>query len=106
MKYQLFQIRDEAMREFGFRPFDKDRAVDPANYRQTYAGEIASHETDAARLEALFRLFNLEHPADFRSYSLSVGDVVLIDSRRAYYCDMVGWQPISAAPFALATTEG
>ena len=46
-------------------------------------------------LESLFYTFNMDHPADYRAHSLSVGDVVVLidstDQEYAYACQSVGW---------------
>jgi hypothetical protein len=66
--------------------------VDLSRYRETYAGEIDG--TPTAALEDLFRTFNINHPNDFRSHSLSVGDIVRLDGAGLFYCDTIGWAEI------------
>jgi hypothetical protein len=90
MRYQILQMERPE-----FRRFDLAAPVDLARYRETYAGEINRDEPMAA-LEDLFRMFNLNHPADFRSHSLSVGDIVRLDGSRLFYCDTIGWQELPA----------
>jgi YodL-like len=63
-------------------------------YNVTYDSVIElQFENEIEILEKLFRKFNIEHPKDFKSYSLSVGDIVEIFDK-FYYCDSVGWKEI------------
>jgi hypothetical protein len=90
MRYRILQVNDDKIRDVAFRPYDPAR-YDMANYHETYAGEIAN-DTDTAALEYLFRKFNIDLPADFKSYSLSVADLVILNDSRVYYCDTAGWK--------------
>lgn len=50
-------------------------------------------------LENLFEMFNINHPADYKDRSMSVGDVVvLIDCgvETAYSCDGIGWTKLDS----------
>jgi hypothetical protein len=94
MKYQLLQVREARIGEIAFRAYSADRKVDLADYHETYAGEINGFLPVIRALEELFRRFNDEHPADFRSYSLSIADLVRIDGERFFYCDTSGWHPL------------
>jgi hypothetical protein len=49
---------------------------------------------DEQVLEQTFRALNINHPADYRERSLSVGDVVTIAGTRSYRCDWLGWQKL------------
>lgn len=66
---------------------------DLQRYNKVYEGEIESDDIDSVTLEELFRIFNIDHPANFRGHSLSVSDVVILDGKK-YYCDNYGWQLI------------
>lgn len=44
-------------------------------------------------LEKVYRVFNIEMPADFKGHSLSVSDVVVLDGA-AYYVDVYGFKRI------------
>lgn len=71
-----------------------------------YEGEITGvlpEDTPSRALAALYRIFNIDRPTDYRGPSLSVGSVVeFIDGerRRAYACASVGWivADISTSP--------
>ena len=93
MRYELFQFRrdDTVMRDLAFRAYDPDRPVELKHYHRTYAGTVEG-EGDLTALEALYKLFNLHHPADFYSYSMSMADVVMLDGERLYYCDAFGFK--------------
>ena len=97
--YRILQFRHDAPVDVRFRSLDQVQTVNLAHYYQTYSGEIHLHDAiphDVSVLESLFHEFNLHHPADFRSYSLSVGDIIVIDNERMYFCDMFGWTPLTA----------
>lgn len=52
-------------------------------------------------LERLFRVLNMEHPADYKARSLSVSDVVSLpgdDGERFYYCDVFGFREVTFTP--------
>jgi len=69
-------------------------------YECTYEGQ-AGFDGDPTRvLEDLFRTFNIDHPADFRSHSLSIGDRVVL-GEVTFECASMGWEHVehpTAAP--------
>ena len=59
-----------------------------------YSGSVESNGATGEVLESLFMRFNLEFPADYRSRSMSVSDVVVLHENgndRAYFCDSIGF---------------
>ena len=58
-------------------------------YKKVYEGEVEG-DTVLNALENIFRVFNIEHPDDYRGHSLSVSDVVILDEVK-YYCDNYAW---------------
>lgn len=58
-------------------------------YVPVWRGTIES-ETINGALEELFRIFNVDRPAQYCGRSLSMSDVVLLD-KKPYYCDRFGW---------------
>lgn len=104
MEYWIYQVRDARIRDVGFRSFDPARKVVRSDYHETYQGLLRDEMGDDDALNHLFRKFNMDRPADFRSYSLSMADVVVLDDR-AYYCDTAGWRRLHAGdvqgPFTL-----
>lgn len=96
VQYRIFQFRDT--KEYSWMPwkFAKENGFNIRDYHEVYSGEIEQKNC----LENLFRIFNLNHPADFKGHSLSVSDVVGIktegnDHYYWYYCDSFGWEDIS-----------
>ena len=62
-------------------------------YEVTYTGEVPfTNDHVGTILEDLFRIFNIAHPADFRSHSLSVGDRVVL-GECTFECKPFGWEP-------------
>ena len=47
-----------------------------------------------ATLNGIYEKFNLDHPADFRGHSLSVSDVVVLDTK-PYFVDKIGFKVLS-----------
>lgn len=92
MMYELFQVREEHLRESAFRPFDPNRRIVAAHYHKTYEGHLIGPDSDDEEvLEEIFKVFNLLHPKDFKSYSVSMADVVILQGVRRWYCDTFGW---------------
>ena len=96
--YTLWQPRDP--HADGFRPWDMvavrhAHGIDPARYRRVYEGTIDAASPREA-LDGLFIQFNVDHPADLRGWSLSMGDLVTIDGD-LYYCDALGWVAVDWA---------
>ena len=73
--------------------------------------KIFSGDVDCNNLEAVYRMFNTDHPAGYTGRSLSVSDVVEItdgDKKGFYFCDNIGFQKIdfdSSLCKDLTTTE-
>jgi len=65
-----------------------------AFYDVTWMGEFNALKKDEDVLEELFEEFNINHPAGFKSYSMSVGDMVNLDGR-LYHCAPVGWTRVN-----------
>lgn len=71
----------------------KGLSVDRDNYQMVYAKQREPGET----LGDIYLCFNTEHPADFRSHSLSVSDVVVLHedgADTAYYVDRIGFKEL------------
>ena len=106
--YEIWQVRDEHERRYSFRRYDDLVATDgffKENYYKVYIGEYVREESDVVleefgdayvkcrMLDELYAQFNIDRPSNFRGHSMSVGDVVVVNSR-AYYCDDVGWREV------------
>lgn len=97
MEVKIYQIKEEKIRQFGFRSFDavkKDNGLCKENYdlvyKRTYS-EVDVNTPIKRILEGLFSICNENKPYDFRGRSLSVSDVVEVDGV-AYYCNDFGWK--------------
>ena len=77
--------------DYTFMPFDfaMKHNWSMADYVPVWRGTITSETVNGA-LEELFRIFNVDRPAEYCGRSLSVSDVVLLD-KKPYYCDSFGW---------------
>ena len=100
MKFRIYQINtDRDKQGVCFMNLEKmlcrgEKQVDSSLYDGVYTGEIPSDS-----LEEVYRVFNLEHPADYCGRSLSVSDVVVVTEADqlkpgAYFCDSFGFQRI------------
>lgn len=98
--YQINWARDKDRVAFmsfdGAQKYQAVKGVNSAIYDQVYKGSF-----EAKDLEEIYRIFNMQHPKDFRGHSLSVSDVVEIsDGQKSsfYFCDSVGFKPIAFDP--------
>ena len=65
--------------------------VNVSDYESKYQGELKPGET----LDTLYERFNLHRPEDFTGHSLSVSDVIVLESggdKKAFYVDYVGFR--------------
>ena len=72
--------------------------VNSALYDCVFEGDV-----DCATLEDVFRVFNLEHPAEYTGRSLSVSDVVEIPEDQGveagfYFCNSIGFPRVEFDP--------
>lgn len=95
MKFKIYQLKDMRGTDYGFMGWDfaNDHGFKISDYNEVYAGE----RNPSGILENLFEEFNINRPDDFKGHSLSVSDVVAIetDDWRYYYCDRFGWEDIT-----------
>ncbi|MCP8682932.1 LPD25 domain-containing protein [Clostridioides difficile] len=77
-------------RDFRYRSYEDLQAdglsVDRKNYRLVYTAPLDKDTT----LDEIYRRFNMEHPADYKGHSLSMGDIVVFrqdGKQTAYYVD-------------------
>ena len=97
--YELYQVKDGE--EHLDRLFSSlslleklKLKVEKSHYDRVYSGTVDSKGSTGEVLESLFMKFNLEFPADYRSRSMSVSDVVVLHENgtdRAYFCDSIGF---------------
>lgn len=95
MNFKIFQVKRELIGTHNRSYSDLIKMgidVKLKNYNEVYEGR--SNLTDRFDLlETLFDEFNLNHPPDFEGRSMSVSDIVQLNSRY-YFCDSVGWQQV------------
>lgn len=77
-------------RDFRYRSYEDLQAdglsVDRKNYQFVYTAPLDKDTT----LDEIYRRFNMEHPADYKGHSLSMGDIVVFrqdGKQTAYYVD-------------------
>ena len=77
-------------RDFRYRSYEELQAdglsVDRKNYQLVYTAPLDKDIT----LDEIYRRFNMEHPADYKGHSLSMGDIVVFrqdGKQTAYYVD-------------------
>lgn len=104
-KYELWQLRlTEKSRKKRFMSFKVlgEMGIRPqiGDYKLIYSGEVEEDGTHEA-LEKVFRIFNINIPADFNGRSVSVGDVIKINGRY-YYIDPLGFKEVEG----FEVTEG
>ncbi len=93
--YEILQIKDgsngEQYRFWGMNYVQKKRLqINVSDYESKYQGELKPGET----LDTLYERFNLHRPEDFTGHSLSVSDVIVLESggdKKAFYVDYVGF---------------
>ena len=93
--YEILQIKDgsngEQYRFWGMNYVQKKRLqINVSDYESKYQGELKPGET----LDTLYERFNLHRPEDFTGHSLSVSDVIVLESggdKRAFYVDSFGF---------------
>ena len=96
--YKIYQLKNIRNTDYAFRDWEcaKEHGFDFNDYKEVYSGKM--HQKNI--LDNLWRIFNIEHPADFRGHSLSVSDVIALkkpenDYWYYYYCDSFGWKEIT-----------
>ena len=77
-------------RDFRYRSYEDLQAdglsVDRKNYQLIYTAPLDKDTT----LDEIYRRFNMEHPADYKGHSLSMGDIVVFrqdGKQTSYYVD-------------------
>ena len=71
--------------------------IERANYDLIYTAPFPAGGSTTERLETLYEQFNLQRPADYRSPSLSVSDIVAVKQNgvvSCHYCDSIGFREI------------
>ena len=101
--FAIYQVKHtDALRDIRYEGLDQlqssGQTVQRENYDLVYTAPLAAAGTTDAALEQLYRQFNLQHPADYHSPSMSVSDIVALKQNgvvSCHYVDRVGFQQIS-----------
>lgn len=94
MKVKLFQVAPEKdCHNLMFMNYEFTMAhggIREDTYEVVFDGEL-----EVKRLEDIFRIFNIAHPEGFRGRSMSVSDVVWAEGLGAFFCDSIGFKPVT-----------
>lgn len=103
MKYEIYQTSNKDMLFMSYeRNTNHGYPVTIDQYRKVYEGDTNvfgdySELEIGPLLEQIYIIFNVQIPTDFTGHSLSVSDVVGIqtgDSWQVYYVDSIGYQKL------------
>ena len=96
MIIRLYQITENRYSKERFLGYDETKAAtgepNPHHYSETFNGEV-----DCKTLEEIYKRFNTDRPCVFRSYSLSVSDIVQVldgEEKGVYFCDSIGFRKL------------
>lgn len=99
--YKIYQLHDTPEYHgirFSSMEENKNENLNINDYDLVYQGNISDFNSDFGSeylLEEIYRKFNIDRPEDFKGYSLSMSDVVVMEinnEQKAYYCDRIGFQ--------------
>ena len=96
--FSIYQVpRGPEGRDFRYRSYEGLQAdglsVDRKNYQLVYTAPLDKN----ASLDEIYHCFNMEHPADYKGRSLSMGDIVVFrqdGKQTAYYVDRIGYREV------------
>lgn len=97
MKIKIYQAKNPTFR------VDENKVVyslDDYNMVYEFEQNIPDYADKHALLEQVFEKFNIARPTDFKGHSLSVGDIVELQSdfsgrwTETYICSNFGWKKI------------
>lgn len=100
MNFRILQIKDIARTDYAFRSYDANK-FNIEDYEIRFESEVDSYSaetlSDLEICEYLYVIFNTNKPEDFNGHSLSVSDLIHLESDgtcRLYYCNSFGWEKI------------
>lgn len=117
INYQIYQLKNNDYNhnlrfvDYDFLKNKLNKKVDILNYECLYSGRTTSQEGEInidnveenySILESLFTEFNIAKPSDFKGHSLSVSDIIVLESNgisKAYYCDSFGFKKVDMPAF-------
>lgn len=95
MKYEIWKLPPSDPNKFISYDHIK-HAVKIVDYVMVYSGKIKGDKLNNRMLEQLFEKFNINHPEDYHSESMSVSDLICgIDKwnhREWFYVDSIGFR--------------
>jgi len=85
-----------------FKIYQREKMFSKTPYRKIWEDKIDcdGYHFEEEALEEIFKIFNINHPEEYKGRSLSVGDVVELKGI-LFLCDSVGWSKISPIDFLL-----
>ena len=105
----IYQLKPSGRPDLLFAPYNTlERAPSANNYQAVYTEPVTFDEPIDAVLERIFERFNIDRPADYTGFSLSVSDVVALkhDGKiSCYYCDSIGFKELDGFMFSNDTAE-
>ncbi|MBR4231715.1 MAG: DUF4316 domain-containing protein [Oscillospiraceae bacterium] len=94
----IYQIRHNARPDLLFAPYSSlEKPPCAEDYKAVYTQPVVNDRPVGAVLEQVFDRFNVDRPADYTGFSLSVSDVVALkhDGEISYhYCDTIGFKKL------------
>ena len=97
VRFAVFMLKDDHPNRFMHYEWAMTHGgINLNDYHFVYRGEIevSPFASETAMLEAVYRLLNTRHPADYHARSLSVSDMVKLDDIGTFFCDSVGFKQI------------
>ena len=96
MKYKILQFKDIKKVNYAFMSYDFAKAHNFSldDYAIIYEDEIEAGRYIENTLENIFTKFNIDRPKDFNGHSMSVSDIVMLDSEY-WYVDTFGFKKLN-----------
>ena len=97
MKFKIYQIKKELVSTgtylFMSYSYAKDHWFDIRDYEVVYEGEVEPGRYIEDTLENIFYNFNAKKPKDFNGHSLSISDIIELNSE-FFYTEPVGFKSL------------
>lgn len=92
MNIKIYQLKSNKYMFCSFNMIKKlEHELSINDYKLMYEYDIEDAEVTTELLDNIYRKFNVNRPKDFRGYSLSVSDVIVIDDTEKYFVDRIGF---------------
>ena len=96
----IYQIKYNARPDLLFAPYSTlEKPPAPEDYKAVYTEPVVNDRPVGAVLEQVFDRFNVDRPADYTGFSLSVSDVVALKRGGEisyHYCDSIGFKKLES----------